>query len=315
MRLIRFRLDPRFATQLAASLALLFLALASPPAHATFHLIEINKVLTSHNGNAAIQAVELRMISGGQNLVSGLTIRSYDAAGVLLATHGTFSGNVAAGIADRKILCATSGFATTFGITPDLVITAGLPLATGQVSFETLGCLVNAVAYGAVTSPKNGTTSAPAIPTGLAYVLSRSASNVTIPSCPVSEDAAARFVIRSGSSGVPVSFANNAGTTVNVLSTVTAVEESPRAPGAPRAYPNPFRGSVRIESSSPGWIGVFDVRGSLVRVVSTAGKAGLTFRGEWDGRDARGRNMPAGVYLIRFGREPGAPVSRVALLR
>ncbi|HEU4724965.1 MAG TPA: hypothetical protein VFU59_06650 [Candidatus Eisenbacteria bacterium] len=304
---------------LLAAAAILSLVFAPAPARATFHLVEVNKILTSYNGNAAIQAIELRMISGGQNLVNGVSIRSYDAAGVLLATHGTFAANVASGVADRKILCATSGFAAQFGITPDLVIAAGLPLATGQVSFETAACLVNAIAYGDVTVPRNGTTSAPAIPSGLAYVLARTVNNTTTVSCPLAENAAARFVIRSASTAAPVPFANNAGTSVNVLSTLTGVADAPPAPPAPRAFPNPFRGSVRIDAASASWIGVFDVRGALVRVVrdasARAGASAAPFTGEWDGRDADGRRAPAGVYFIRFGRGLGAPTARVALLR
>lgn len=303
-----------FGTLLAV--ALISVVCLPVPALASFHLIEINKILTSHNGDPAIQAVELRMLSGGQNLLTNLSIRSYDAAGVLLATHGTFGGSTpaAGAVADRKLLCATAGFAALFGITPDLVITPGLPLSTGQVSFETVGCLVNAIAYGDVTAPKNGTTSAPAIPSGLAYVLARTVNNGTLPSCPLAENAAARFVIRSGSTASPVPFSNNAGTTVNVLSTLTGVDDSPPITRAPRAFPNPFRGSVRIEAASASWIGVFDVRGALVRVVHRT-RAAASFRGEWDGRDANGKPAPAGVYFVRFGQGAGAPTSRVALLR
>ena len=307
---------PRLAPLLVTA-ALLSLATFPSPARATFHLIEINKIMTSYNGNAAIQAVELRMISGGQNNLTGTTIRSYDAAGVLLATHGTFPGSTpaAGAVADRKLLCATSGFASTFGITPDLIISAGLPLSTGQIAFENVGCLINAVAYGDVTAPKNGTTSAQAIPSGLAYVLARTINNTTSPSCPLGENAGARFAIRSGSTGAPVAFSNNAGNTVNVLSTVTDVGEAPPAPPAPRAYPNPFLASIRIEAASALWIGVFDVRGSLLRVVHQASAAGAPYQGEWDGRDAGGKPAPAGIYFIRFGREPGAVTKRVALLR
>ena len=303
-----------FGTLLAV--ALLSFVILPRPALATFHLIEINKILTSHNSDPLIQAVELRMQSGGQNQLTNLAIRSYDAAGVLLATHGTFSGPTpaAGALTDRKLLCATAGFAAQFGITPDLVITAGIPLATGQVVFETLGCMVNAIAYGDVTAPKNGTTSAPAIPSGLAYVLTRTVNNGTVPSCPLGENAAAKFVIRSGSTASPVPFSNNAGTTVNVLSTLTGVDDAPPVTAAPRAYPNPFRGSVRIEASSASWIGVFDVRGALVRVVHRAGSA-ASFRGEWDGRDGNGQPAPAGVYFGRYGQGAGAPISRVALLR
>lgn len=307
----------RLVFALAALLAIALLAGAAPPARAAFHLIEINKILTSFNGDATIQAVELRMMAGSQNLVSGMSIRSYDAAGVALATHGTFAVNLPAGgaLADRKILCATSAFAAAFGITPDLVIADGLPSATGQVSFEEPGCFVNAVAYGDVTVVVNGSSSSPAIPSGLAYVLARTASNATNPFCPLAENAAARFAIRSGSSASPVPFSNNANTTVNVFSTLTGVEET-LPPAAWRVYPNPFRESLRIETAEGGRVAVYDVRGALVRTLAhgaerVAGPRHLT----WDGRDARGKRAPAGVYFVRIGSAPGGAPTRVVLLR
>jgi hypothetical protein len=275
---------PRLARLLAATaFAALQLAFPASRAFASFHLIEINKIMTSYNGDATIQAVELRMLANGQNLLTNLSIRSYDAAGVLLATHGTFASSLpaAGALTDRKVLCATPAFVATFGITPDLVITDGLPAPTGQVSFETIGCLVNAIAYGDVTVPKDGTTSGPPIPSGLAYVLSRTVDDTTVPSCPLAEDAAARFVVKSASSAAPVPFSNNAGATVNVFSTLTGV----------------------------------DVRGSFVRSLSLPSTASALYRGDWDGRDAAGRLVPAGVYFIRFGRGHGAPVARIAVLR
>ncbi|HET7903658.1 MAG TPA: FlgD immunoglobulin-like domain containing protein [Candidatus Eisenbacteria bacterium] len=308
----------RVVFALAALLAVAFVAAgAAPPARAAFHLIEINKVLTSYNGDATIQAVELRYMSGSQNLVSGMSIRSYDAAGVALATHGTFAANLPASgaIADRKILCATSAFAATFGITPDLVIAAGLPLSTGQVSFEEPGCSVNTVAYGDVAVVVNGSSSAPAIPSGLAYVLARTASNATSPFCPLAENAAARFAIRSGSSASPVPFSNNANTTVNVFSTLTGADALLPA-AAWRVYPNPFRESLRIETSAGGRVAVYDVRGALVRTLAYGSERVVGPRRlEWDGRDARGRRAPAGVYFVRAASAPGGALARVVLLR
>jgi hypothetical protein len=306
-----FRLGPTLA------LVALLLVVVANTARASFHLIEVNKVLPSYNGDTAIQAIELRMQAGGQNFVSGLRIQTYNAAGSPVATLGTFSANLpaAGAVADRRILCATTGFATQFGITPDLVISAGVPAGTGQASFEIPGCLVNAVAYGDVTSPVNGTTSAPAIPVGLAYVLSRKVNNGTIQSCPLAEDAAARFGVVSGSSAAPVPFSNNAGATVNVFSTLVAADGPPSQP-AWRVYPNPFGAALRIEAPGVGPVAVFDVRGALVRQLRsgdepTSGSQRLT----WDGRNVRGERAPAGVYFVRFGRGPSPLVTRVALLR
>jgi hypothetical protein len=293
------------------------LSSSARPAHASFHLNEIDRVMTSYNGDATVQAVELKMLASGENLVTGLSIKTYDAAGVLLATHGTFTASLPAGgaLAGRKILCATSAFATKFGITPDLVITAGLPLANGQVSYESATCLGNVVAYGSVTTVKNGATTAAAIPSGLAYVLARTVDDGILASCPLAEDAAARFTIQSGSSAAPVVFANNAGTTVSVFSTLTGVGEV-AAPAVWRAYPNPFRSALSIETPHGGRVAVYDVRGGLVAVLSAGGDRGEGVRRlEWDGRDARGRRAPAGVYFIGFGDGAAPSLRRVVLLR
>jgi len=306
------RLTPLFGSIVAVFL----LVVSAPPARATFHLNEVTKVLTSYNGNATIQAVEFQMLANGENLVSGISIRSYDAAGVLLATHGTFAANLPStgAFAGRKILCATTGFASTFGITPDLVITAGIPVSTGQVSFEKATCFVNSVAYGDVTVPKSGTTSAQAIPVGLAYVLIRALDDGTALSCPLAEDSAARFVIRSASTGSPIAFSNNAGVTVTVASTLTGVDGLV-TPGAWRVYPNPFRGALRIETPRSGRVAVFDVQGALVATLSGSERGSGPQRLEWNGRDARGRRAPAGVYFIGYGEGSTRALRRVVLLR
>src|SRR5262249_10185710 len=121
-------------------LAALLVVLHPGSALATFHLNEITKVMVGFNGNSQIQAVELKAVISGQNLVNGCVVRVYDASGTLIATLGTFPGNIANGAAGARILCATHAFAAAFKITPDLVINPGLLVGTGQVSFELTGC-------------------------------------------------------------------------------------------------------------------------------------------------------------------------------
>ncbi|HKQ19720.1 MAG TPA: hypothetical protein VJW75_08240, partial [Candidatus Eisenbacteria bacterium] len=253
-------------------------------ARAAFHLNEINKIMAGFNGNTNIQAVEIRMITAGENVVGGGVIRTYNAAGGLVGTLGTFGGNVPNGIADRKILCATALFQSTFGITADLTISPGVIPTTGQVAFEVGGCLVNAIPYGDVTVFKNGTTAAPQLPTALAYVLVRTVPNGTAASCPVAENAGARFVLRSGSSAAPVVFSNNANASVNVFSTLTDVDAPPAAPPALRASPNPFRHSVELEFAERSTrVAIHDVSGRLVRSWDTARapQSGATQRLSW----------------------------------
>lgn len=308
---------PRHSFALPAVRLILIAAavLAPLPARAAFHLIEFSRILTGWNGDDAVQAVELRMLTSGQNIVGGGQIKAYDAAGNLLGTLGTFGGNVSNGSADARLLCATAAFQTAFGITADLTITAGLPVGTGQVSFEEAGCFVNGIAYGAVTVPKNGSTSAAAVPSDLAYALVRTVSNGTIPSCPVSEDAAARMALRSGSSSAPIAFRNNAGVSVNVFSTETGVEAIPVRTRLTVA-PNPVRSGARVTAPGHRRLTIHDARGRLVRVLARGsdGAEGPAHRA-WDGRDHRGGTVASGVYFLRYADPAGLVVRRFVVAR
>lgn len=300
------------------SALILCATLCAAPAWAAFHLNEINKIMVGYNGDQTIQAVEIKMIADFENVVNTGTIKVYDANGAFVSTLGTFSGNVAVGVTGRKILCATSNFASTFGITPDLVITPGLPVTTGQVAFELPTCLVNAIPYGAINVFKNGPTAAPPIPADGATVLVRIVDDLTIPSCPLNEDANARFKLASGSSAFPITFTNNADASVNVFTTVTAASGAPPSVGAIHVYPNPIRGSARVEA--PAWapLTVHDVQGRVVRVLTCLGACPAIagpFRGEWDGTDQVGRRLPSGIYFLRYAGAPRPEVKRVVLLR
>jgi hypothetical protein len=97
--------------------------------------------------------------------------------------------------------------------------------------------------------------------------------------------------------------------------------------------PNPSRGDgalLRLEigggvdAASPGGgeapgavFSLFDVSGRLVRTLrpEIAGAASASAR--WDGRDARGRTLPPGVYLLRAGdgSRGGSATARVTIVR
>jgi hypothetical protein len=294
--------------------ALFLTAALAPPAHASFHLNEFSRIMTGYNGDATIQAVELRMLAGGENLVATGSIKTYDAAGNPLATLGTFAVNVPNGVLDRRILCATANFQSTFGIAADLTIAPGLPVGTGQVSFEEAGCFVNGIAYGAVTVPKNGVTSAAALPKDLAYVLVRSVDDATLPSCPLAEDAAARMTLQSGNASSPVVFRNNAGASVSVSSAVTAVGTLPRE-SALGVAPNPVRSGARVTAPAGGRLTIHDARGRLVRVLSAGASAGSPYAGWWSGQDGRGAAVPSGVYFLRLEGPDGIVARRFVVAR
>jgi len=285
-------------------------------AQATFHLTEVTKVMVGLNGNNTIQAVELKMLLAGENLYATAQIRVYDAAGAFVDSLGTFAGSVGSG-AGLPVLCATRNFADMFGITPDLIIKPGLLEGTGQVSFEKPGCLVNAIAYGVVTAPKDGTTSAPALSTSGASVLVRTVDDGTAVFCPLGEDAAARFNLVSATAGSPVTFRNNAGASVQVFPTAAGVDGSTGPSLSLRVHPNPFTSSTRIVAPGYAFVGVYDVRGRLVRswgsrfvIPRVLGPQTL----DWNGTDSRGTRLPSGIYFVQYGTN-AAHRARVVLLR
>ncbi len=310
---------------LAVLLTVTLVALLARPAHgeeqtpASFHIVNITKLMAGYNGDTSIQAVELKMTAGGQNLVNGLSIAAYNGSGALLATLGTFAGNVPNALNGDRILCATTNFRDTFGIIPDLIITPGIPITSGQVAFETPGCRVNVLPYGTVPTPLTSPTAAPPLPSQGATALVRTVDSPTALTCPLAEDAGNRFALTSGGPGHPIVFTNNARASVSVLSTVTGVGGTP-AERIVRASPNPFRGATVIEA--PDWrpLSIYDIRGRLVRVLTCVEGGACPdvfgpFSGEWDGTDNQGRPVPSGIYFLRYAGANGTVVTRMALTR
>jgi hypothetical protein len=121
-------------------LASLALAL---PAHATFHLMQIEQVIGGVNGDTTAQAVQLRMRFAGQNLVSGAQLVAVDAAGNNPITLATFPSNVTNAAAGTRILIATSSFASheATPIISDFSMIAIPPsyFAAGRLMFQKLG--------------------------------------------------------------------------------------------------------------------------------------------------------------------------------
>jgi hypothetical protein len=113
--------------------------------------------------------------------------------------------------------------------------------------------------------------------------------------------------------------------TESVLRTLAGPVAAP-LPDPPRAAapaltvaPNPFRRAtyVAFDLPRPGRVRVtvHDVTGREVRVLDDGAlPAGRHVRG-WDGRDAEGRPVASGVYLIRAGLPEGAAAVRAVRLR
>jgi hypothetical protein len=83
------------------------------------------------------------------------------------------------------------------------------------------------------------------------------------------------------------------------------------------AGPNPFRGSLGVSldlPAGPARVVVFDVRGRAVRALLERDSVGETLQLAWDGRDDRGRVLPAGAYVVQAVTARGARAQRVVRL-
>ena len=104
-----------------------------------------------------------------------------------------------------------------------------------------------------------------------------------------------------------------ASVTLRVDSEATGLAESESTGGFTlRTWPNPFVDSIRLAADGDrldrSEFAVYDLRGRLLRVLSPSGASVL-----WDGRDDRGRPLPAGVYLIRCSDDDGQSRTRRVL--
>jgi C1A family cysteine protease len=85
-------------------------------------------------------------------------------------------------------------------------------------------------------------------------------------------------------------------------------------------YPNPFRPNVHLRLSIPdpggdAGVRVHDASGRLVRALELGTLPGGIHRTSWNGNDANGRRLPAGIYFLRVGLDGREVTSRVMMLQ
>jgi hypothetical protein len=114
----------------------------SAPAMASFHLMQIEQVIGGVNGDATAQAIQLRMRSPFQNLVSNGRLIAYDAAGLNPVIVLDLNHNVPIADLGSRVLICTQRFAdmyTTPNAAPDFILTTPIPasyLAAGRLTWE-----------------------------------------------------------------------------------------------------------------------------------------------------------------------------------
>src|SRR5437879_13225619 len=95
-----------------------------PAAYATFHLMQIEQVIGSVDGDTTAQAIQLRMRAAGQNFVSGGKLVVFDAAGLNPITVLDVASDVTNGRVGDHVLIASANFSshTTPPANPDFTI-------------------------------------------------------------------------------------------------------------------------------------------------------------------------------------------------
>lgn len=88
-------------------------------------------------------------------------------------------------------------------------------------------------------------------------------------------------------------------------------------------YPNPFNPSTTVTFTLPGGsvarhavlLGVYDVRGALVRTLVSGSVAGGRHQVTWDGTNERGGQVASGIYFAKFVSGGHSAMKKMVLLR
>ena len=198
---------------------------AGTPARAAFHLMQIEQIIGGVNGDVTAQAVQLRMRSSFQSVVSSARLVAVDAAGSNPIILKDLTTNVTNSSAGSTVLLATANFAnhTDVPFAGDFTMTA-IPqsyLAAGQLRFtDDFGTIYWSVSWGGagftgsttgnVANDSNGTFGpafAGALPTGLQSLKFTGAASA------LSTTNLADYAL----SAAPAVFKNNAGTNFTLL--------------------------------------------------------------------------------------------------
>jgi hypothetical protein len=158
-------------TVLVSALAL---GLFNSAANAAFHLMQIEEIIGSINGDAAAQAIQLRLRSAGQVFLGSARLRAWDAAGNNPILLLDITSSVTNGNAGDNILLATPKFNQDMaGVTnyaSDFVLSNPIPeayLSGGKVTFEDdSGNVYWSVAFGSYTGTNTGLNSNTSSPSG-----------------------------------------------------------------------------------------------------------------------------------------------------
>jgi hypothetical protein len=82
-----------------------------------------------------------------------------------------------------------------------------------------------------------------------------------------------------------------------------------------RVYPNPSKGELRIYSSLPGVLSIYDVSGRRVKILTPSDSRITPNFYLWDGRDEKGTEVRSGVYFLKASKEGWEVKRKVVVVR
>ncbi|MBI9030653.1 T9SS type A sorting domain-containing protein [bacterium] len=80
------------------------------------------------------------------------------------------------------------------------------------------------------------------------------------------------------------------------------------------SYPNPFQKQVTIEfrsNNNNGLVNIYNLKGQLVKTITQTKQKSVL----WDGRDSNNKNMPNGIYLIKYKNASETAIGKVLLMK
>jgi hypothetical protein len=311
--------------------AVIACALSARPAHATFHLMQIEQAIGGVGGNLNAQAIQLRMRGSLQAQVQLARIRAWDAAGanpVLIIDMGTPVTNSTAG---DRVLITTATFKNHLvpSVTPDFIMTNPIPaayMAAGSLTFETDDGLIIywRLSWGGAGYTGSGTVSTFNDADGVANppfafgVPSTSLQALNFPGTAgaLSVSNAADYLITAGAS-VWTNNARSSGTLNSVAGVGDPSDISSVQLGAPS--PNPGSGafsySVALPRAGHALVAMYSVGGKLVRTLIDGDLPAGVHEYSWNSLGGSGERLASGVYYVRLESEGVRRSQKFVLLR
>jgi len=304
--------------------------LAAPSAHAVFDFMQIEQVVGGVDGDNTIQAIQLRMRSSFQNLVSLSRVVVWDAAGnnpIVVSAPGADVVNEGVGV---RVLIASTNFIsrTTPPAVPDFIMDNLIPasyLAAGSMTFEdSAGALIfwrlswggggyTGSNFGFFTNDADGNFGPPF--GGPLQSADTRAVQFQGAASALSTNNLADYALTTGDAV----FVNNVDSTFTVETIATGIGPQPLDVTALHNYPNPFNPYTEIVFNM-AWEGhaslqIFDGQGRQVTTLVNGNVPAGPNHVTWNGRDSRGTAMATGVYFYRLVTQDAALTRKMVLLK